>query len=70
MDAKSLSKYTPLKIKPKLYIEKGDKWEDRDIQAVQGNSVFLSTKIRDEYGISTGVQSLYSVNTPIKRIFI
>ena len=63
--------YSTLNKKPKkLYILKGDTVKSRNIVAVQNNNELLNTKTRDEYRICTGTQTLYSQNTPFKKIFI
>ena len=67
----TLASYSVLNKKPKKnYTSKGDTVKSRTIVAVQSNNEFLNTKTRDEYRICTGTQTLYSQNTPFKKIFI
>jgi hypothetical protein len=67
---KSLSQYEPLKRKPKLFISQGASVRSRTRTVHQDNSVFLSTKVRDEYRFTTGIQTRYSVNTPDRNFYI
>ena len=66
---KTLKQYAPLEMKPrKLYISKGQSVKSRMIVGVPSSEVFLNTKTRDAYGITTGVQNQYSANA--KKTFI